>query len=176
MAEMQRRLAHHQNQTPPLLQAHIGGAREQRRRNAGRDLGHRANGARRNDHAGGAERSARDGRAEIGRRMRHARKRLDVLRAQLGFVAERHLAAPAEHEVGFHLKRAQGLEQAHAIGDARGSADADDEPHRCGQGRHSMALSWWCNDGPPRARSAEISGKNDRIGRARQFRGGVRCR
>ena len=73
VTQMPRRLAHHQDQRPALLQHHIGGAGQAVGGHAGGDLAHAAHRTGRHQHALGAEAAAGDGRGNIGHRVAEVR-------------------------------------------------------------------------------------------------------
>ena len=65
LRQAHRRLARHDDQRPPLLQHHVGGALDQVARQPVRDAGQRLHRARHDRHAAAAMAAARDRRAEI---------------------------------------------------------------------------------------------------------------
>ena len=118
VAGVQRRLAEHQDQAAAFLEAHVGGAHDQVVRIAVGDPAQSFHRARRDQHALGAERAARDRSAHILVTMHDVRKGTHVIRHVVGFLHHCACRGGRDDQVGFeNLETAQKLERAHAIDD-----------------------------------------------------------
>ena len=127
MAGMQRRLAHEQHQPAAFLERDVRSAGEQVGCRAPGDLRERADRAGRNRHAARAEGAGGDGARDVARVVNPVRERLYLRRLAVGFMRERDLCRRGHHQMRFDGSLRQQLQQADAVNDARGAADADDE-------------------------------------------------
>jgi len=111
MDRIERRLAHAQNQPPPLLQADVRRALDQVRRKPVRDARERSHGAGKHDHRVHRIASAGDARADVLRRkLLHLAQRAAVLRPQQFL---RKVIAPAQLQ--FLGEDAQGILGRHQV-------------------------------------------------------------
>ena len=71
---------------------------------------------------------ANDRRADIGDRIGDVGQRPDVGRLQVGFVRQGHLRRLGQDEMALNRQVAQNLQHPHAVANAAGARDADDQP------------------------------------------------
>ena len=125
---VQRRLARHEHKLAAFLQHDVGGARQQVRGNAVGDLAQTTHGAGRHDHAEGAERAAGDRRREIVDAIGCVGQSSHVGHFQLALVRQGDFRRARHHQMAFHRKFFQGLQQAHAVDDAGSPGNTDNQP------------------------------------------------
>ena len=123
----QRRLARHQHQLAALLEHHVGGALHQAVTEALGDRGQGLHRAGCDDHAVGLERAGRNRRRHVAAAVHDAGQRAQFRRGQAGLMLDGLQAPLGQHQVGFDLGSAQGLQQAHAEDGAGGAGDAHDQ-------------------------------------------------
>jgi hypothetical protein len=127
VAEMQRALAHHENERPAFLERHVGGARHQ---GVGHAVGHRGRGldaARHDDHAVRLERTGRERGPDVPVAVPAGRERLHVGDGVLGLLDDGPPPRVGDDEVGLDVRDApQELQEADAVDRARGPAQPDD--------------------------------------------------
>ena len=127
---MQRRLPHHQDEAPPLLEDHVRGAREQRRGHPGRDLRHRADRAGRHHHADGLERAARNGSGDVVDLVPLIRQRADIADLGRSLVRHRDFGGAGYDQMRLDRRLTQQLQQADAVDYAGRAGDAYDQSGR----------------------------------------------
>ncbi len=131
MADVQRGLADHQHQPAAFLEHHVGGTANQVVGHAAGDFRKRLDRAWGDDHAHRLERSTGDGGAHVAVAVDRVGQTAHLGEFVLGFVGERHFGRLRHDQMALDVRLAQRLEHTHAIGDARGAGDADDQPlHR----------------------------------------------
>ena len=143
MHQRERRLARHEDQLPPFLERHVGGALDQRARGAGRDGGHGAHGAGADHHAAGplGARCGKRAPVAVGERG-HRRpvaagggaQRLQRPDAALR-LEEPHPVSRRDQPDGNLVPR-QDLEQADAVRRARGAGESEDDGMADRHGAH----------------------------------------
>ena len=127
MTRVQRRLAHHQNQAPPLLECHVRGPRQQCRRDAARNLRQGAYRTGRDQHAKRSVRAAGNTRPDIRQWMDDIGQGVQIAAAQRRLIFPRHLAGARYHEVSLDAEFPKHLKCAYAVDDAGRARDAYDD-------------------------------------------------
>jgi CheY-like chemotaxis protein len=117
MAAVVRRLAHHHDQPPTLLEDHVGGARQQVRGDPRRDLGHASHRTGGDDHAEGAIGPASNCGADVLDRVGRIGERAHPRHLVPRLVAKGHLGRLGHDQVRLDQRFAQDLEQPDAVGD-----------------------------------------------------------
>jgi hypothetical protein len=130
MTGMQRAFAHHQQQPSPLLQCHVGRPRQQGRRHASGDFGHRTDRTRSDNHASGPERSARNRSGHVVDTMVGVGQRLHIRDLERSPAGECNLRGLRQHQMRFNAGIAQELQQPDAIQNPRCAGNSDDQATR----------------------------------------------
>ena len=126
----ERRLPHDQHQASLLLQHDVGGAVDQVVALAMGDRGEGLHAAGRDDHAQGEEGAAGERGALVVLGVGARGHGADFGQAVRCLVEERARPPPAQDEVALDVGGPQRLQQPHAIDDASGAGDADDQASR----------------------------------------------
>ena len=127
MPGVERCLAHREHEPAALLQDDIRGAGEKGRRDPGRDFAHAADRARHDDHAERLERARRYRCRHVADRMCDIGARTQIGRLQIGLERKCHFGRAGDHQVRFDRQILEQRQEPRAIGDAGGTADADDQ-------------------------------------------------
>src|SRR5688500_4294652 len=144
--EVERRLARDEHQPPPLLQDDVGGAADQI---VGEPVGHRGerlHRARRDYHAGGDERAARDRCADVAHVVHHVGELGDVLARELVLLpGVEHARVGDDEERLPAAHRAQPFQDAQAVDRPGGPGHRHDETPRGLAGRllHACSASFF---------------------------------
>ena len=145
VAQVQRRLAHHQHQRPALLQRHVGGAGQQGRGHAGGDLAHGPHRAGGDDHAQGRNEpeaiEAPTSASLWTTSARPVRSSADEIR----LLRQGQQGGAGDDQVAFDAQFAAGVQHAQAVDHAGRAGNSD---HAGGAGGFRTApFTSWSNSG-----------------------------
>ena len=130
--QVERRLAHHEQQAPALLQGDVGGAGEQVVGETVGDGGQRLHRAGGHDHGRGVEAAAGQAGAHVARGMGLVGQGLEPAPVQTQFMMGVEHTRGRDDEVRLYTQRAGARQQLHAVDRTGGAGDADDQALRRG--------------------------------------------